>query len=83
MPIAELAPAPYHPRKGLGPGDREYAKLRRSIEEFGLVDPLIWNSRTKRVVVGHQRLAMLRDLGHTTAPTVLVELDELREGGAA
>jgi len=26
---------------------------------------------------------VLRDLGHTTAPTVLVELDELREGGAA
>ena len=47
MPIAELAPAPYNPRKSLRQGDPEYAKLRRSIEEFGVVDPVIWNSRTK------------------------------------
>lgn len=55
-------------------GNPEYAKLRRSIEEFGLVDPIIWNSRTKRVVGGHQRLTVLRDLGHTSAPTVVVDL---------
>lgn len=79
MPIAELAAAPYNPRKALKAGDLEYAKLRRSIEEFGLVDPVIWNSRTKRVVGGHQRLTVLRDLGHTTAPTVVVDLDEKRE----
>ena len=79
MPIAELAPAPYNPRKALKAGDPEYAKLRRSIEEFGVVDPVIWNSRTKRVVGGHQRLTVLRDLGHTTAPTVVVDLDEPRE----
>ena len=79
MPIAELAPAPYNPRKDLGPGDREYESLKRSIQEFGVVDPVIFNTRTKRVVGGHQRLTVLRDLGHTTAPTVLVELDEKRE----
>ena len=79
MPIAELAPAPYNPRKDLRPGDREYESLKRSIQEFGMVDPVIFNTRTKRVVGGHQRLTVLRDLGHTTAPTVLVELDEKRE----
>ena len=79
MPIAELAPAPYNPRKGLKVGDREYESLKRSIEEFGVVDPVIFNTRTKRLVGGHQRLTVLRDLGHTTAPTVLVDLDELRE----
>ena len=79
MPLAELAPAPYNPRKALRDGDPEYAKLRRSIEEFGVVDPVIWNSRTKRVVGGHQRLTVLRDLGHATAPTVVVDLDEKRE----
>jgi len=79
MPIADLAPAPYNPRKALKAGDLEYAKLRRSIEEFGVVDPVIWNSRTKRVVGGHQRLTVLRDLGHTTAPTVVVDLHEPRE----
>ena len=79
MPIAELAPAPYNPRMDMKPGDREYESLRRSIEEFGVVDPVIFNTRTKRLVGGHQRLTVLRDLGHASAPTVLVDLDELRE----
>jgi len=79
MPIAELAPAPYNPRKDLRPGDREYESLKRSIQEFGVVDPVIFNTRTKHLVGGHQRLTVLRDLGHTSAPTVLVDLDELRE----
>ena len=79
MPIAELAPAPYNPRKDLKPGDREYESLRRSIEEFGVVDPVIFNTRTKHLVGGHQRLTVLRDLGHTTVPTVTVDLDDARE----
>ncbi len=79
MPLAELVGADYNPRKRLRSGDPEYAKLRRSIEEFGLVDPVIWNERTKRVVGGHQRLTVLRDLGHLSAPAVVVDLDEKRE----
>ena len=52
MPIAELAPAPYNPRKDLKPGDREYESLKRSIQEFGVVDPVIFNTRTQRLVGG-------------------------------
>ena len=33
----ELLPAEYNPRKDLKPGDEEYEKLKRSIEEFGYV----------------------------------------------
>lgn len=40
---AELLPAEYNPRKDLKPGDEEYEKLKRSIEEFGYVEPVIWN----------------------------------------
>ena len=79
MAIGDLTPAPYNPRKDLRPGDREYESLKRSIQEFGVVDPVIFNTRTKHLVGGHQRLTVLRDLGHTSAPTVLVDLDELRE----
>lgn len=79
MRLEDLAPSPYNPRKGLKPGDREYESLKRSIEEFGVVDPVIFNTRTKRLVGGHQRLSVLRGLGHASAPTVLVDLDELRE----
>lgn len=34
--VAELLPADYNPRKDLKPGDKEYEKLKRSIEQFWL-----------------------------------------------
>ena len=43
---AQIKAAKYNPRKDLKPGDPEYEKLRRSIEEFGYVEPEIWNRRT-------------------------------------
>ena len=54
--IEDLRPASYNPRKDLKPGDKEYEKLKRSITEFGYVEPVIWNERTGTVVGGHQRL---------------------------
>ena len=35
--------------------------LTQSVEEFGLVQPIVWNRRTQRVVGGHQRLRTLDD----------------------
>ena len=46
LSIEKLNPSAYNPRKDLKPGDAEYEKLRRSIEEFGYVEPIIWNNRT-------------------------------------
>lgn len=42
--IADLVPASYNPRKALKPGDKEYEKIKRSIEEFGYCEPVIVNS---------------------------------------
>lgn len=39
----DLLPAEYNPRKELKPGDSEYEKLKRSLEQFGYVEPVIWN----------------------------------------
>ncbi len=77
--IAELIPAPYNPRKDIQPGDAEYEKLRRSLEEFGYVEPVIWNARTGYVVGGHQRLKVLRELGETEIDCVIVDLPEAQE----
>ena len=74
-----LKPARYNPRKDLKPGDKEYQKLRRSIEEFGYVEPVIFNRRTGNVVGGHQRLKVLLDLGHSEIDCVVVELGPERE----
>lgn len=79
LKIAELNPAKYNPRKDLKPGDAEYEKLKRSIEQFGYVEPVIWNQTTGNVVGGHQRLKVMEDMGTTEVDCVVVELDEARE----
>lgn len=79
IPVAKLNPATYNPRKDLKPGDKEYEKLKRSISEFGYVEPVIWNKQTGNVVGGHQRLKVLSDLGQTEIDCVVVELDDTRE----
>ena len=76
---ADLMPADYNPRKDLKPGDAEYEKLKRSIEQFGYVEPVIWNKTTGRVVGGHQRLKVLMNLGFTEVDCVVVELSEEKE----
>ena len=79
MHLADLFPADYNPRKALKRGDAEYEKLRRSIETFGLVEPLIWNEETGRLVGGHQRLTVLRDMGISEVEVSIVHLDEPQE----
>ena len=76
---AELIPAEYNPRKDLKPGDPEYEKLKRSLEQFGYVEPVIWNKTTGRVVGGHQRLKVLMDMGIQEVECVVVELNEEKE----
>ena len=76
---ADLLPADYNPRKDLKPGDAEYEKLKRSIEQFGYVEPVIWNKTTGRVVGGHQRLKVLMDMGMTEVDCVVVEMDADKE----
>lgn len=75
----DLLPAEYNPRKDLKPGDSEYEKLKRSIEQFGYVEPVIWNKTTGRVVGGHQRLKVLIDMGISELECVIVEMDEDKE----
>ena len=76
---ADLLPADYNPRKDLKPGDTEYEKLKRSIEQFGYVEPVIWNKTTGCVVGGHQRLKVLQDMGITEVDCVVVEMDLEKE----
>lgn len=74
-----LIPADYNPRKDLKPGDPEYEKLKRSIEQFGYVEPVIWNRTTAHVVGGHQRLKVLLDMGITEVECVVIEMNEEKE----
>lgn len=42
---ARLNPAAYNPRRDLKPGDKDYDKLKRAIEEFGFVEPVSQEKR--------------------------------------
>jgi len=79
LPIEHLVPASYNPRKLLKPGDPAYVKLRASIEQFGLVEPLIWNETSGRVVGGHARLRILKELGYAMVPVSVVRLNDAQE----
>lgn len=79
MKTKNLIPADYNPRKDLKAGDPEYDKLKQSIQEFGYVEPIIWNKTTGRVVGGHQRLKVLLDMGVTEVDCVVIEMDEDKE----
>lgn len=61
LAIKQIKPAAYNPRKKLRPQDPEYQRIKRSIQTFGMVDPLVWNKRSGNLVGGHQRLKILRD----------------------
>ena len=77
--VDRINPASYNPRVDLQPGDPEYTKLERSLDEFGLVEPLVWNERTGNLVGGHQRLKVLISRGDTEVPAVIVHLNPDRE----
>jgi ParB-like chromosome segregation protein Spo0J len=79
IPVTKIKPAKYNPRKDLKPGDPAYEKLKRSMTEFGYVEPIIWNEETGNIVGGHQRYKILLEAGHTEVECVVVKLSADKE----
>lgn len=73
--IKDLKPAKYNPRKALTPDDAEYLKIKRSIETFGYVDPIIIN-KDGTIIGGHQRYSVLSELGYTELDVVVLDLNK-------
>jgi DNA modification methylase len=73
--LKDLKPAEYNPRKALTPEDSEYQKIKRSIETFGYVDPIIIN-KDGTIIGGHQRHTVLLDLGYTEVDVVVLDLSK-------
>ena len=73
LPLKDLKPAVYNPRKKLKKRDKEYEKIKQSLLKFGYVDPIIVNEDLT-VIGGHQRLTVLKDLDYETAKCVIVDL---------
>lgn len=76
--LDELKPAEYNPRKALTPIDKEYQEIKKSIQEFGYVDPILVN-QDGTIIGGHQRYTVLKDLGYTEVEVTRVNLTKEKE----
>lgn len=57
--LTQIEPADYNPRTIT---EEARKKLRNSIETFGLVEPIIINTKNNRIIGGHQRYQILLDM---------------------
>lgn len=76
MSVADIKPSDYNPRVTLTKKDFAYQALEKSVNEFGLVVPLIINGRTNTLISGHQRLMLLKEKGVEETEVVVVDLPE-------
>lgn len=75
----EIQLADYNPRL-IDPVNKKL--LRKGIKEHGLVEPLVWNRRTGRLVSGHQRLSIMDSLEKTkdySLTVSVIDVDEREE----
>ena len=73
--ISKLKPATYNPRQI---STKQYNDLKKSIERFGLVDPIIVN-KDNTVIGGHQRLKIIKSLGEKTIGCIVLDLNKEKE----
>lgn len=86
VPVEKLNKSPYNPRLISA---IEFDALKKSLQEFGFVEPIIVNTREHEsfvgedkvwtIVGGHQRFEAAKALGYTEVPVVFVNLSIEKE----
>lgn len=76
--IADIKIAKYNPRKDLMADDTEYKRIEKSLETFGMVEPVILN-KDNTLISGHQRLKVLKAKGYKEVDASYVDLSETDE----
>ena len=71
----KLKPAKYNPRQIT---KKQYNDLKKSIEKFDLVDPIIIN-KDYTVIGGHQRLKVCKELNYKDVDCVILDLSKEEE----
>ena len=71
----DLKPSEYNPRQI---STKQYNDLKKSIENFGLVDPIIINF-DGTIIGGHQRFKVLQEMETENIPCVVLELNKKQE----
>ena len=73
--INKLKPARYNPRQI---STKQYNDLKKSIERFGLVDPIIVN-KDFTIIGGHKRYKICKELKHKEIDCVVLDLTKEQE----
>ena len=79
VPVTDIKPNEYNPKKFT---ESALASIKKSISEFGFVDPLILNSAPTRkniLIGGHGRLKAAKELGYQKVPAVFVRISDLNK----
>lgn len=79
IPINELNPAEYNPRKL---SQREAREIQDSLDEFGMVEPIVVNSADNRkniIIGGHQRYNLCKARGMGEMPVVYVNIPDIKK----
>jgi ParB-like chromosome segregation protein Spo0J len=74
-----LKPAEYNPR---AMDEKEAKDLRVSLDEFGMVEPIVVNKAKGRenvIIGGHQRVNVLKEMGKTKVPVVYVNIPDIEK----
>lgn len=69
--IDSLKPASYNPRNI---DAEEMESLKRSLKQFGFVDPAIIRKKDNMIIGGHQRIEAAKALGWETAPVIIMDV---------
>ncbi len=73
---SDIKPYPKNPRKI---EDKNLKALENSMEEFGVVEQLVWNEKTGHLCGGHQRLKILDKHKVDRVECTVVNIDEEKE----
>ena len=77
--IRDIKPAPYNPRVDLQPGDEDYERIKDSIYNHTIMQPIVFNKRTSHAVGGNQRLKIYTEEGVEETTCAVIDVDLNRE----
>lgn len=79
LKFEEVVKAFYNPRKLFKKKDKGYKDLKKSLETYGSVEPMVVNDVNMRLISGHQRLQVMTDMGLTEAEFSIVHIEDETE----
>lgn len=74
--ISDIHESEYNPRVALDSTSKEYKAIKKSIEDYGFVEPIVVNDITMNCIGGHQRLAIMKDMGEEQIDCAMVHIED-------